>query len=72
MAEHELARLVGCAAALRSSKQPVGEPFAVYHFKEPRVPIMNPIWNHAAAAGGRIVLELGDESTNVWIKEAVH
>jgi len=29
---------------------------------------MDPIWNHPAAAEGRIVLELGDVSKNVWIR----
>jgi len=53
------------------SKRPAGEPFTIYHFKEPRVPTMDPIWNHPAAAGGRIVLELGDVSTNVWMMNLV-
>lgn len=52
------------------SKQPAGVPFAVYHFKEPRVPTMDPIWNRPAAAEGKIVLELGDVSTNVWMMDA--
>jgi hypothetical protein len=52
------------------SKQPAGVPFAVYHFKEPRVPTMDPVWNHAAAAADKIVLELGDVSTNVWMMAA--
>lgn len=52
------------------TKQPAGTPFAVYHFKEPRVPTMDPVWNHAAAAVDKIVLELGDVSTNVWMMDA--
>jgi len=52
------------------TKHPVGEPLSVYHFKEPRVPSMDPIWNHPAAVEGRIVLELADLSTNVWIMNA--
>ena len=51
------------------SKRPAGEPFTVYHFKEPRVPTMDPIWNHAAAVEGKILLELGDMSTNVWMMD---
>jgi Tol biopolymer transport system component len=52
------------------TKQPTGVPFAVYHFKEPRVPTMDPVWNHPAAAADKIVLELGDVSTNVWMMDA--
>src|SRR5579864_3312534 len=52
------------------TKQPAGVPFAVYHFKEPRVPTMDPVWNHPAAAADKIVLELGDVSTNVWMMDA--
>jgi len=52
------------------TKHPSGEPVNVYHFKEPRVPSMDPIWNHPAAVGGRIVLQLVDQSTNVWIMNA--
>ena len=51
------------------SKQPAGQPFPVYRFKEPRVPTMDPIWNHPAAVEGKIVLELGDISTNVWMMD---
>jgi Tol biopolymer transport system component len=54
------------------SKQPSGELFSVYHFAPPRVPTMDPIWNHPAAVEGRIVLELADMSTNVWIKQTAH
>lgn len=53
-----------------ATKRPAGEPVSVYHFKEPRVPAMDPIWNRPVAAGGRIVLELADLSTNVWIMNA--
>jgi hypothetical protein len=49
------------------SKRPLGQPFTVYHFKEPRVPTMDPIWNHPAAVEGKILLELGGISTNVWM-----
>jgi Tol biopolymer transport system component len=52
------------------TKQPAGVPFAVYYFKEPRVPTMDPVWNHPAAAADKIVLELGDVSTNVWMMDA--
>jgi dipeptidyl aminopeptidase/acylaminoacyl peptidase len=54
------------------SKRPAGQPFTVYHFKEPRVPTMDPIWNHPAAVEGKIVLELGDMSTNVWMMDTAH
>jgi hypothetical protein len=30
---------------------------------------MDPIWNHAAAVDGKIMLALGDISTNVWMLE---
>ncbi|HXP85730.1 MAG TPA: hypothetical protein VN841_13480 [Bryobacteraceae bacterium] len=53
-----------------STKRPTGQPFNVYRFKEPRVPSMDPLWNHPAAVEGRIVLELVDLSTNVWIMNA--
>jgi Tol biopolymer transport system component len=51
------------------TKRPIGVLKNVYHFQEPRVPSMDPIWNHPAAAG-RILLELGDMSTNIWIADA--
>lgn len=51
------------------NKQPAGQLFPVYRFKEPRVPTMDPIWNHAAAVEGKIMLELGDVSTNVWMTD---
>jgi hypothetical protein len=51
------------------SKRPAGPLIPVYHFKEPRVPTMDPIWNHAAAVDGKIMLALGDISTNVWMLE---
>jgi hypothetical protein len=53
-----------------ATKYPAGEPSIVYHFKSPRVPSMDPIWNHPAAVQGRIVLQLVDSSTNVWIMNA--
>jgi Tol biopolymer transport system component len=58
------------AQRLDSQKQAVGGPMSLYHFKTPRVPSMDPIWNHPAAVEGRIVLELVDLSTNVWIMNA--
>jgi len=51
------------------SKRSTGQPFTVYHFKDPRVPTMDPIWNHPAAVEGKILLELGDMSTNVWMMD---
>jgi hypothetical protein len=51
------------------TKRPVGALRNVYHFQEPRVPSMDSIWNHPAAAAGRILLELGDMSTNIWIAD---
>jgi len=39
----------------------------VYEFHEPRVPMMDPTWNRVTALKDRIVLELGDISTNVWV-----
>jgi hypothetical protein len=33
---------------------------------------MDPIWNHPAAVEGKIVLELGDMSTNVWMMDTAH
>lgn len=58
------------AQRLDNGKHPVGEPWSVYHFMAPRVPGMDPIWNHPAAVEGRIVLELADFTTNVWIMNA--
>jgi Tol biopolymer transport system component len=54
------------------SKRPAGQPFTVYRFKEPRVPTMDPIWNHPAAVEGKILLELGDVTTNVWMTDTAH
>jgi hypothetical protein len=58
------------AQRLDAGKRAVGEPLHLYHFKTPRVPSMDPIWNHPAAVAGRIVLELVDQSTNVWMRNA--
>ena len=52
------------------TKRPVGGTLSVYHFTSPHIPGMDPIWNHPAAVEGRIVLELVDLSTNVWIMNA--
>jgi Tol biopolymer transport system component len=49
------------------NKRPVEQPFNVYRFREPRVPGMDPIWNHPAVGRDKIILELGDMSTNVWL-----
>jgi Tol biopolymer transport system component len=49
------------------TKRPLGQRFPVYEFHEPRVPMMDPTWNRITALKDRIVLELGDISTNVWV-----
>jgi hypothetical protein len=53
-----------------ATKRPNGELKSVYHFRAPRVPMKDPIWNRPAAVEGRIVLELVDQTTNVWIMNA--
>ncbi len=58
------------AQRLDAGKRAVGEPLHLYHFKTPRVPQMDPIWNHPAAVAERIVLELVDQSSNVWMMNA--
>jgi len=51
------------------TKRPIGGVATpVYEFDETLVPGMDPLWNSVAVDGGRIVLELGGVSTDVWIK----
>ena len=41
-----------------------GEPLPVVV-----VPGMDPLWNAVSVNGGRIILELGDVSANIWVKD---
>ena len=50
------------------TKHPVGPAMPVYQFDEKLVPGMDPIWNAISVAGGRIILELGGLSTDIWVK----
>jgi hypothetical protein len=50
------------------TKHPVGAPMPVYEFDETLVPGMDPLWNSVGVDGGRIILELGGASTDIWIK----
>ena len=50
------------------TKRPVGAALPVYEFGETLVPGMDPIWNTISVNGGRIILELGGVSTDIWIK----
>jgi hypothetical protein len=52
-----------------SSKQPMGAPWPLHEFEESRVPGMDPIWNPVSVAGGKIILELSDVSTDIWVKD---
>ncbi len=49
-----------------ATKHPVGNRVPVYEFAESRVPTMDPTWNNVSVIGDRILLELGDSSTNLW------
>ena len=50
------------------TKHPMGPATPVYEFDEALVPGMDPVWNTVAVDGGRIILELGGVSTDIWIK----
>lgn len=50
------------------TKRPIGAAMPVYEFDETLVPGMDPVWNNISVDGGRIILELGGSSTDVWIK----
>jgi hypothetical protein len=50
------------------TKHPTGPATAVYEFDETLVPGMDPIWNSVFVEGGKIILELGGVSTDIWIK----
>ncbi|MFN7992794.1 MAG: hypothetical protein U0Q18_04300 [Bryobacteraceae bacterium] len=52
------------------TKRPLDGPIPVYHFTGAHVPTMDPIWNHPAIGEGRIVLEVADVSSNIWIADA--
>jgi hypothetical protein len=49
-----------------ATKHPIGVPTEIYEFSDMLVPGMDPNWNTITAGGGRIVLELGEVSTNIW------
>ena len=53
----------------QSSKHPIGAPWQVHEFEELLVPGMDPLWNAVSVNGGRIILELGDVSANIWVKD---
>jgi hypothetical protein len=46
-----------------------GQSYAVYEFHEPRVPTMDSLWNPMMSDPGRILVEMGDMTTNIWIGE---
>jgi hypothetical protein len=50
------------------TKHPTGAPTPVYEFDETLVPGMDPVWNTVSVDGGRIILELGGVSSDIWIK----
>jgi Tol biopolymer transport system component len=50
------------------SKRPAGAAMPVYEFDESLVPGMDPVWNPVSVEGGRMVLELGGVSTDIWIR----
>jgi Tol biopolymer transport system component len=52
-----------------SSKHPMGAPWPLHEFEKSRVPGMDPIWNPVSVAGGKIILELSDVSTDIWVKD---
>ena len=53
----------------KTSKQPIGSPTQLYEFSDMLVPGMDAIWNTVSAREGKIVVELGDVSTNIWAKD---
>jgi Tol biopolymer transport system component len=52
-----------------ATKHPTGVPTEIYEFSDMLVPGMDPNWNTITAGGGKIVLELGEVSTNIWTKD---
>jgi hypothetical protein len=50
------------------TKHAAGAAMPVYEFDETLVPQMDPVWNTVSVVGGRIILELGDMHTDIWIK----
>ena len=50
------------------TKHPVGIAIPMYEFDETLVPGMDPIWNNVSIDHGRIILELGGVSTDIWTK----
>jgi eukaryotic-like serine/threonine-protein kinase len=51
-----------------ATKHPIGAAMPVYEFDETLVPGMDPVWNNVSVDGGRIILELGGVSSDIWIK----
>ena len=51
------------------NKWRMGPPLVVYHFQGAQIPGMDPIWNHPAVTRDKIILELGEVNTNVWLMD---
>jgi Tol biopolymer transport system component len=52
-----------------ATKQPIGEPFAVFHSHGARIAISNQLEQAMAVGGNRLVFSMGERTGNIWIAE---
>jgi eukaryotic-like serine/threonine-protein kinase len=51
------------------TKQPIGEPFAVFHSHSARLAISNQIEKAMGVGGNRLVFSMGERTGNIWMAE---
>jgi eukaryotic-like serine/threonine-protein kinase len=51
------------------TKQPVGEPFAIFHFHSARLSLSNQIEHTLDVGGNRLVFSMGERTGNIWMAE---
>jgi hypothetical protein len=52
----------------QKTKHAVGPRLQIYEFDDSRVPTMDPVWNTVTVAHNRIILELGETTADIWLK----
>lgn len=51
------------------TKQPVGEPFAVFHSHSTRISLSNQIEHTLGVAGNKLVFSMGERTGNIWMAD---
>jgi serine/threonine protein kinase/Tol biopolymer transport system component len=52
-----------------ATKQPIGEPFAIFHSHSARIAISNQVEKAMAIGGNRLVFSMGERTGNIWMAE---